>query len=188
MAAHQYKVRHYCLMAMLALATGLAAALAQGQDISRLSDFAGGSFTSNESWISQNGDSNQAAIDQGPSSAFMADRQYADVTQNGYGNQASVTQNGDMNRVRINQNGFDTASTSQTGSGNMIDLIQNGGSNQFSATQTGNDNSIVFTQNGANQASVTETGNSNSVHYNQAQGGMSVNIALKGDNMSVKVN
>ena len=125
MRQRRFQFAQYFLMAVLACATTCALA----GDLSKLSDFTTGDIAHNMAWISQVGDTNVAMIEQGPLSAGGLDRQYADISQVGNGNQASVRQKGDLNRVRINQDGSDYGLGAHAG---VVNVSQNG-TGQFAA-------------------------------------------------------
>ena len=234
MGTHLYRIS--CAHGLLMAALCCTAPLALAGDVSRLSDFdfPSAHIAQNGAWISQNGNHNNAAIDQGPAEAGMLDRQYADIAQAGDGNQATVLQKGDQNRVRISQdgggnsidlvqsgdgnqlianqngnhnsingNGINTSHVGndfdgsiigpaiQSGLRNSMTVVQNNDGNNLSAVQMGDDNVIIFTQNGGNTARLSEMGNGNTINYTQVQGGLNVDVALKGNQsygLSVKVN
>jgi hypothetical protein len=168
----------------------LFAARTQAADISLASDLAADFYNPSiqvtEALILQrNGNANVAIIDQ--TGSTVGGGNYSGILQTGSLNQAYTLQIGDSNRIRIDQTGSSNyANVTQNGSGNTFDLAQTGDAN-LTASQIGNYNSIIANQ--ANQnglpAVLNEVGNNNSIVLSATTPGLSVNISIVGDGMSI---
>jgi hypothetical protein len=149
-------------------------------------DFAKPEISTNDALIAQYGDANIATIDQS-GATVGAGGNYAEINQNGSSNQAYVVQIGDSNRARVNQTGSSNlVDVTQSGTGNTIDLAQNGYAN-LTTSQIGNNNSIVSSQSNQNgvPATLSEIGNNNSITANLTSPGLSVNISIVGNGVSL---
>jgi hypothetical protein len=166
------------------------AAKAQAADISLASDLAADFFNPaipvTEALILQsNGNANMAIIDQ--TGSTVGGGNYSEILQTGSLNQAFTVQIGDSNRIRIDQTGgANYANVTQNGSGNSLDLAQTGDAN-LTASQIGNYNSIVVNQINQNgmPAILSEVGNNNSIILNANTPGLSVNVSIVGDGMTI---
>jgi hypothetical protein len=178
---------------VLALAALLALApAAHAVDISLLtdltaiqSDFASPAIPNTEALVIQGGNLNSASIDQSGGSAGAGN--YSEIDQSGSNNTASVGQSGDSNSSRIVQSGSDNyASVTQIGSGNLVDLAQSGDA-YLTATQIGNYNAITGSQTNQNgvPATLSEIGNNNTINLISNTPGISVNIGITGNGMTV---
>ena len=90
------------------------------------------------------------------------------------GNTFSLTQQGGSNSASAEQQAIagkyaNSATLSQSGTGNVIGLAQTGGQNTTGITQTGNYNSLTLSQPGGASASVTQTGSNLNLNLTQGQ-------------------